>query len=141
MPEDIPNKPSYSSSDWLRRELDRMESTKADKGYVTSKVNSLTKETDTKADQLWSESELARLRDLIKINEGDVHYIRKRISRWDTWFKAAIVAILTGIVVAGGSMVTAVYNTQSLQDEMSELKAEIQIIKKMVHSNMNNGIM
>ena len=141
MPEDIPNKPSYSSSDWLRRELDRMESTKADKGYVTSKVNSLTKETDTKADQLWSESELARLRDLIKINEGDVHYIRKRISRWDTWFKAAIVAILTGIVVAGGSMVTAVYNTQSLQAEMSELKAEIQIIKKMVHSNMNNGIM
>ncbi len=129
MPDRSSSAPSSSST---RRDIDRLERTKADDKATDIRFNELEKDIDeTKKIALGARKQAYAEHPCHQ--EVRMKVVEKKATGWDKWFKGILITVISAIVILGSFMATVWY-TKADASEVAKVKQDVTTIKGDVNN-------
>lgn len=152
----VEGRPSNTPTYWLRRELDSLNARLDAESKSFGEARAVLER--GKADKRWVETELGHVKTLanraleeagqeyVCVNEvqlinleKSINEVKERISKWDTWWRAVMITVISGVVLVGGAMLTSLHRVESLEKDVVEIRQDIEKMDRRI-SKVGKGV-
>ena len=128
--------PTSMSLRWLRSEINQLRmdvERRASREWVEAKLEALKGNEDDTRQIAITAREKASLPHVCG-NSDRMADIEDRLSRWDSWWRGIMAAVISAVVIVGGAVAAAWYRTETLQVSVTSVSADVTELKSSIVS-------
>lgn len=124
--------PTSMSLRWLRAETDRLRADIdkcARKDWLDAKLEMfLSRDDETKSIAISAKKKADTQH--ICFNDNRLSSMEDQLKRWDSWWRGAMITIISAVVVGGSAVGAAWYRTENLRGNIGQIMEDVNVLKK-----------